>query len=108
MVPRKRIQQAATTLPLFGNGTGPTFTPRRGGATSEAASQVLSVYWSAVLHAHALGAAATTAVYPSERQALESLLAVELQRKELARTLLRDIWGLKFLGSSTAEPPRAA
>ena len=109
MPPGKQVQrEASTTLPLFGNGLDPVYRARPGDATSEAASQALSVYWSAVLHAHALGAAVAAAEYPSERQALEALLAVELEQKELARRLLRDIWGVKFLGSVPSGAPRAA
>lgn len=109
MPPRKRVQhQTSATLPLFGNGLDLVYRARPGDATSEAASQALSVYWSAVLHAHALGAAVAAAEYPSERQALDALLAVELERKQLARRLLRDVWGVKFLGSAPSGAPRAA
>lgn len=109
MPPHRPVRrQASSTLPLFGNGVVPVYRPRPGGATSKAASQALSIYWSAVLHAHALGAAVPAAEYPSERQALEALLAAELERKERARRLLREVWGVKFLGSAPPGAPQAA
>ena len=109
MTPRKRVQrQSAATLPLFGNGPEIGFRRRPSDGASDAEAQVLSIYWSALLHAHALGAAAAVARYPSEREALNQLLALELERKEAARRLLRDVWGVGFLGSPAPEAPRAA
>lgn len=108
-MPRKRSKQPEiATLPLFDNGSSGAYQPHAAGVTSDAASQALSVYWSAVLHAHALGAAIANARFPSERVALEGLLALELGRKDEARRLLREVWGLKFMGPPAAKTSRAA
>jgi hypothetical protein len=60
----------------------------------------MHVYWSAGLEAHALGAAASAAAFPSERKALLELQALELRRKEAARRLLADVWRLEIAGTS--------
>ena len=82
---------AAITLPLFGNGTSPLAAPPRRPRMSPL-DLALHVYWWAGLEAHALGAAAVTAVLPSERRALGALQQLDLTRKETARRLLEGVW----------------
>lgn len=56
--------------------------------------RVLRIYWSASVEAHALGAMALRTRFPDERAGLMALHAMEQQRGELARRLLRDVWHL--------------
>jgi hypothetical protein len=64
--------------------------------------QVLHVYWSASVEAHALGALARNATYPDERRALLELQRIEEERKDLAARFLETVWGVQLPGSRDA------
>lgn len=69
----------------------PRQAPNAGDPTRET---VLRAYWSASQEVLALEDAASREPAEESRRALRALQEIELQRKQVARALLADIWGI--------------
>jgi len=82
------------TLPMFPEARVSAAQSSRPTGQMSPYELVLHIYWSASVEAQALGAAQTAAKQPSERRALHALQQLELNRKEEARRLLEEIWGI--------------
>ncbi|HZT05870.1 MAG TPA: hypothetical protein VFC51_02500 [Chloroflexota bacterium] len=83
------------TLALFPEVASPMEQPHRRRRTS-GRDLVLHIYWSSSVEAQALAGAARSATSASERRALEALHQLELSRRDLARSLLEEVWGVRI------------
>jgi hypothetical protein len=104
------IESEWQTLPLFGDRPRAGVGARRESPSTDrtALNQVLHVYWSASVEAHALAALARTTAYPDERRGLLRLLQLEEERKAVAAELLDRFWAVRLPRSADAMPQRAA
>ena len=76
-------------------------------------SVVLEIYWAASLELHRLGAHYRCTSQLNERRALQALIALEEQRRDVTRRLLAEIWDVHLPGApmnrgTTALAPPAA
>jgi hypothetical protein len=93
----RTIEGTPHTLPLFDEPSRFDLMPGQQAHRETAPEDlVLEVYSSATLHAHALASAAMHPASLRERWALQRLVRIEEQRKELAAQLLDEIWGVSL------------
>ena len=91
--PNTGTETSGFTLPLFGQGQSSERPARQAEAPK---ARVLHAYWSAAVEANALAEAIRVAALPSERRALAALHQKEIERREFARRLLEEVWGVRI------------